>query len=168
MDAARIAELHAGKTRHYAALVRSGALALRPGVRELLADARRRGIALAIATTTTPSNVEELLLHSLGDDAASWFRAICAGDDVPRKKPAPDVYLAALDRLGLPPADCVAFEDSAAGVESSLGAGVPTVLVRGLYNRDFAAPGVLADLDSLAGVDVAVLESWLTTMPRAR
>ena len=97
---ARIGALHADKTRRYADLVASGALPMRPGVARLLAEARAAGLRLAIATTTTPANVTALLRHGLSEDAPGWFEVIAAGDVVPRKKPAPDVYLHALEHLG--------------------------------------------------------------------
>jgi HAD superfamily hydrolase (TIGR01509 family) len=136
----RVAALHAAKTRHYVRLLGDGALPLRPGVARLIAEARAAGLKLAIATTTTPENVTALLRRRLADDAPSWFEVIAAGDVVPRKKPAPDIYLYALERLGVPPAACVAFEDSENGLRASLAAGLATVVTRGDYTRgqDFA------------------------------
>lgn len=98
---ARIARLHARKTAVYVDLVRRGAVALRPGVHRLLMDARAEGLPLAIATTTTMDNVTALLDATLGPGTAVWFAAIGAGDVVPRKKPAPDIYRWVLARLGL-------------------------------------------------------------------
>ena len=100
---ARIAALHKAKTRHYVELVSRGGLPLRPGVARLIQEARANGLRLAIATTTTPENVSVLLKHSLAPDAVDWFEVIGAGDIVPAKKPAPDIYRWVLDQLGLPP-----------------------------------------------------------------
>ena len=163
---ARLRQLHARKTEHYAALVRDGTLSLRPGVRALIDDARERGITLAIATTTTLANVEELLAHTLGAAAPSWFKVIGSGDIVSHKKPAPAIYRYVLGALRLPARDCIAFEDCAAGVAAALGAGLPTVLTRSLYAGDFEAPGVLADLDELTGIDVPTLAGWLRRAAR--
>ncbi len=145
----RIARLHERKTAHYAGLVRAGAVVLRPGVRRLLIEARQRGLALAIATTTTEANVRELLGATLGDAAPGWFAVIGAGDVVVRKKPAPDIYDWVLERLRLPARDCLAIEDSAAGAAAAHAAGVPVLLTRSLYTVGEAIGGVLADLDGL-------------------
>ena len=143
------AELHRIKTQHYTALLSHGAIPLRPGVRRLLEEARANGLRLAIATTTTPENVTALLNHSLGQGTESWFEVIAAGDIVPAKKPAPDIYLWALEKLNLAATDCLAFEDSGNGIRSSLGAGIPTVVTVNDYtcSDDFhGALMVLSDL----------------------
>jgi phosphoglycolate phosphatase-like HAD superfamily hydrolase len=71
--ASRIAALQQAKTAHYVDLVKSGAVRLRPGVARLLSEARAAGLRLAIATTTTPANVDALLRATLGDDAPERF-----------------------------------------------------------------------------------------------
>ncbi|MEK6550232.1 MAG: HAD family hydrolase, partial [Pseudomonadota bacterium] len=117
-----VVRLHAAKTRHYTEMLATGAIPLRPGVRRLLTEVKSAGLRLAIATTTTPANVSALLAHSLSADGESWFEVIGAGDVVPAKKPAPDIYNYVLDRLGLSPDECLAFEDSENGLKSSRGA----------------------------------------------
>lgn len=124
-----IAGLHRRKTHYYLELLRSGAIPLRPGVRRLLEEARVAGLRLAVATTTTPENVITLLECAGGPEWPSWFEVIAAGDVVPAKKPAPDIFHYALDRLGLPAAACVAIEDSAHGVRAALGADLRALLV---------------------------------------
>ncbi|MGT2502059.1 HAD family hydrolase [Bradyrhizobium guangxiense] len=150
---ADIAELHRVKTAHYAELVETGRCRLRPGVTELLAAAKSRGQRLAIATTTSHGNIEALLSQALGTNWAAQFDAIVAGDDVRRKKPAPDVYLETLARLKLDAADCVAIEDSANGLISASRAGIPVLITRSMFfaDDDFsAARCVLNDLSELA------------------
>jgi HAD superfamily hydrolase (TIGR01509 family) len=149
---ATLARLHARKNAHYARLVRGGRIALREGVAELLDAARRRGLALAIATTTSAPNVRELLAHTLGEAAWGWFACIGAGDVVPAKKPAPDIYRWVLERLGLPARDCVAIEDSAAGAAAALGAGLPTVVTRSTTTRDDVLPAGCVELPDLAAL----------------
>ncbi len=61
-----VKNLHAVKTGHYTAMLRGGAIPLRPGIKQLIVDARKAGIRLAIATTTTPENVSALLEVGLG------------------------------------------------------------------------------------------------------
>lgn len=96
-----IRQLHTAKTAHYVRLVSAGRLSLRPGVAALIAEARAAGIRLAIATTTSPENVTALLDASLAPGSSEWFEVIGAGDVVPAKKPAPDIYHWVLERLAL-------------------------------------------------------------------
>lgn len=142
-----IAGLHKAKTGHYTALVAQGAVPLRPGVRRLLAEAREAGLRLAIATTTTLDNVTALLERCLDPQAASWFEVIAAGDVVPRKKPAPDIYLYTLEKLGLSAAECLAVEDSANGLRSALGAGLRTIVTVSDYTvaDDFTGAAIVLD-----------------------
>jgi len=146
--AAFAARLHQAKTRHYLALLRTGAIPLRPGVLRLLRAARAAGIRLAIATTTTPENVATLLAHSGEPGLADWFEVIAAGDIVPHKKPAPDIYLLALERLGLAARDCAAIEDSDIGARAALAAGLRALLVTvGPYtaHQSFGAAPLVVD-----------------------
>jgi HAD superfamily hydrolase (TIGR01509 family) len=124
-----IRELHGRKTEHYKRMMQTGAIGLRPGVMRLLMEARDAGVRLAIATTTTPENVTALLAAAPVPGLADWFEVIAAGDVVPAKKPAPDIFELALQRLDLPAAACVAVEDSDNGVRSALGAGLSALLV---------------------------------------
>jgi HAD superfamily hydrolase (TIGR01509 family) len=147
--AVTVAMLHRDKTRIYTELLSTGKIPLRTGVKRLLLDARAAGLRLAIATTTTPENVTALLKYSLGEDSLNWFEVIAAGDIVPAKKPAPDIYLWTLEELQLKPEACLAFEDSENGLKSSLGAGLKTVVTINDYtaNHDFeGANVVLSDL----------------------
>jgi beta-phosphoglucomutase-like phosphatase (HAD superfamily) len=124
-------------------------------VRRLLGAARRAGIRLAIATTTTPDNVSALLRHAIAPDAESWFEVIGAGDVVPAKKPAPDIYLHVLERLGLAPAQCLAFEDSENGLRSARAAGLKTVITVNDYTRQHDFRDALVVLDHLGEPDQA-------------
>jgi len=172
---ALVAELHKAKTRHYTELLAQGGIPLRPGVKRLLQEARAAGLILGVATTTTPENVTALLRHSLAEDGADWFAVIAAGDIVPAKKPAPDIYLWAMQQLGLAPEQCLAFEDSENGIRAARGAGLKTVVTVNDYTRDHDFSGALAvlsdlgepatpyrrlDADGTGHVDVARLREW--------
>ncbi|MDD3530255.1 MAG: HAD family hydrolase [Gallionellaceae bacterium] len=148
-----VVELHRAKTHHYTRMLAEGGIPLRPGVRRLLAEARAAGLILAVATTTTPDNVTALLRHSLAEDGPDWFAVIAAGDIVPAKKPAPDIYTWALDRLGLEAEECLAFEDSRNGIRSSQGAGLKTVVTVNDYTRDDDFTGAVAVLSDLGEPD---------------
>lgn len=149
----RIKALHAAKTRHYLDLVGRGGIPLQPGVARLMRAARAAGLRLAIATTTTPENVTSLLEASLAPDAESWFEVIGAGDVVPNKKPAPDIYLWVLEKLNLPASACMAFEDSRNGLLASLAAGLPTLVTESEYTLDHDFSGALAVLSDLGEPD---------------
>ncbi len=146
---AMVVELHAAKTRHYTELMRQARIPLRPGVERLLQDARTQGLRLAIATTTTPANVSALLESTLGEDGESWFEVIGAGDVVPAKKPAPDIYDYVLQKLNLSADACLAFEDSENGIRSSRGAGLKTIITVNGYTRDHNFSNAEIVLDNL-------------------
>lgn len=148
-DDALIRRIHRRKTEIYGDIVAAGGLALRPGIARLLAQARACGLRLAIATTTSPENVDALLRVALGADAARLFDVVGAGDVVPTKKPAPDIYDWVLAQLRLAPSRCVAFEDSAPGLAAARGADLATVITAGEYTRGADFDGALAVLDSL-------------------
>lgn len=172
-----VAELHKAKTRIYTDILAEGRIPMRPGVKRLLEEARDSGVRLAIATTTSPENVSALLQHSLAEDAEDWFDLIAAGDVVPAKKPAPDIYFWALRELELGPQQCVAIEDSRNGLRASMGAGIKTLITINDYTAQEEFDGALAVLSDLgephapykliAGqacdkgyVDVALVKKW--------
>jgi HAD superfamily hydrolase (TIGR01509 family) len=125
--------MHRAKNAYYAQVLAAGSLPLRPGISRLLREARAAGLAVAIATTTSPENLDALLRPLLGEDWASGFASVVAGDQVARKKPAPDVYLAALAQLGIDASEAVAIEDSAAGLAAAHAAGVAVVATPSMY-----------------------------------
>ena len=144
-----IADLHSIKTKHFVALLNRGLIPLRPGVTRLIQELRFAKIEIAIVTTTTPENVTTLLESTLGENSLSWFNVIAAGDIVPKKKPAPDIYLWTLKHLGLQAQQCIAIEDSECGLRSALAAGLDTVVTVNSYTekQDFTGASlVLSDL----------------------
>jgi len=153
-----VANLHAVKTRHYVQLLEEGGIPLRPGVKRLLGEARDQGLRLAIATTTTPANVTALLKTAL-PGGLSWFDVIGAGDIVPAKKPAPDIYNFVLRELRLSPGSCLAFEDSSHGLRSALRANVKTVVTVNDYTagQDFAGAALVLDQVGGPGAPFRVL-----------
>lgn len=154
---ALIAGLHKAKTAHFVAIVESGALPLRPGIADLITEARAAGVRLAIATTTSIENVHALLEHSLAPGSSAWFECIGAGDVVPAKKPAPDIYHWVLAEMRLPAAQALAIEDSDNGLRAARAAALPTLITRNAYtlSHDFSA--ALAVLDDLGASDLAAL-----------
>ncbi|MDF3885258.1 HAD family hydrolase [Cupriavidus basilensis] len=141
--------VHAIKTRHYAERVSGGALPLRPGIARLIEEAGQSGMPIAIATTTTPANLDALLRAPLGVAWRQRFAVICDAGTTAGKKPAPDVYLAVLDRLGLDSADCLAVEDSENGLRAAQAAGIPTVITPTAYTSQDRFDGALLVLPHL-------------------
>jgi HAD superfamily hydrolase (TIGR01509 family) len=148
-----IQRLHALKTKKYVSLLENNAIPLRPGVKRLLDEARSAGIRLAIATTTTPQNVTALLENALGRESIDWFEVIGAGDIVPHKKPAPDIYLYVLQKMQLKPDQCVAFEDSLNGVKSAMAAQLDTIVTYNGYTQHDDFNGARMILDQLGDRD---------------
>lgn len=150
---AYIADMHKAKTAHYTELLAKGKIPLRPGVKRILNEAREQGLRLAIATTTTPENVSALLTHTLGAESMDWFEVIAAGDIVPAKKPAPDIYDWALEKMNLKAEQCIAFEDSRNGILSSLAANLKTIITINDYTRDHDFSGAVIVLDQYGEPD---------------
>ncbi len=125
----------AKKTKAYGDIIVGGGVPLRPGVRELHPvrqaprDQNRRG------DDDEPAECRCALRRVPGGEpAGAVFDVIAAGDEAPRKKPAPDIYWPiALDRLGLEPRDCIAFEDSRNGLLSAKSAGLRVVVTPSQY-----------------------------------
>ena len=134
-DDQTIRELHARKTVRYGEIVAAGGLVLRTGIAELIKAARSNGVPLAVATTTTRENVDILCQVCLGEGADDVFDAIAAGDEVANKKPAPDIYRLALERLDMPPDQAIAFEDTRNGVLSAKAAGLKVIASPSSYSR---------------------------------
>ncbi len=152
-----IRDIHKTKTEIYTQLIANGEAELRPGIRQLIIKAVEDGIRLAIATTTSAPNIEALLQSAYGSEGPGIFEVICAGDSVPRKKPATDIYLLALEMLDVPAKDCVAIEDSRNGLLSSSGAGIPTVVTPSIYTDDQRFDEAALVTDELSDVDFAAV-----------
>jgi HAD superfamily hydrolase (TIGR01509 family) len=147
-----VIELHRIKTQRFADLIANGDCPLRPGVEALLKSACRRGQRLAIATTTSLGNIDALLSAATGKNWADRFDAIVAGDQVPLKKPAPDVYFEVLRRLAIPASDCIAIEDSHNGLVAASLAGIAVVITRSVYFDDENFSGALLVIDDLTAL----------------
>ena len=117
-----IAELSDEKEETYRALYRPKLIAHR-GATELLDRLRAAGVKLAVASSAPPAN-RTMVLSGLGWDAC--FDAVVASEGL-RGKPAPDIFLAAAERLGVAPAACVAFEDAVNGIQAAAAAGMIVV-----------------------------------------
>ncbi len=126
---------------------------LKPGIFELMDFLEEKGIPAAI-TSSSPIPRIRKFLAPYGLDTR--FAALCSGRDVPKGKPAPDIYLAGAAALGLAAESCLALEDAPAGIESAYRAGCRTVMVPDLdppdektQSRLYAKADTLADVISL-------------------
>lgn len=126
-------------------LARAVSVHEKPGARALVEATQRARIASAVASSS-PRRVVTKMLTSL--ELASFFSLLVTGDDVVKKKPEPDIFLLAAQRLGVAPADCLVIEDSVAGATAGRRAGMMVIAVpdaEGL-NFDGIADGVAKDL----------------------
>lgn len=123
VDDATFSELAERKNRYYVEyLEQMTPDDLLPGARELLDACKERGLRIAIGSS---SKNAKTVLDALG--IAEEFDAVSDGFDAERAKPAPDLFLHAADRLGVPPNRCVVLEDAAAGVQAAIAAGMLAV-----------------------------------------
>lgn len=179
---AEIATLHGRKTVMYQQLIAEGRIPLRPGVLRLLEAAYADNIVLGVATTTTPAALDALIKHSLGSEWFDRFAVLAAGDIVPAKKPAPDIYEYAMQQLDVNADQTLALEDSGNGWLSAQAAGLRCVVTINDYTRaqdfvgadlvvaEFGEPGTDAievlqnphQLDSLAYVSLNHLKAIMS------
>ncbi len=172
-----VSRLKQVKREIYTSLVLAGGIPLRQGVSRLIHELHEAGIRIAIASTTPPENLRSLIMAHFKRDMISLFEVIGAGDVVEHKKPAPDIYQWVLRQMNLPPASCLAIEDSMFGLQSARAAGIPTLITVTAYTakeKFDGAMSVLSDLGEpdtparhiaglpLAGpcVDLAQLRTW--------
>ncbi|AWW35637.1 HAD-IA family hydrolase [Streptomyces cadmiisoli] len=139
---------HRRKTEIYTHIIRSGDIPPRPGVRRVAAEAYEAGWTLAVASTSAEASVRSVLELAMGSELAGHF-GVFAGDIVQRKKPAPDIYALAVDRLGLDPKNVVAIEDSRNGMLSALSAGLTCAVTTSSYTEEEDFTGASLVVSSL-------------------
>jgi HAD superfamily hydrolase (TIGR01509 family) len=159
-DHETVRALHATKTAIYTGWIDRGEIPLRDGVRALIDEARREGLRLAIATTTSPPNIAALLGRALGGDWTRVFEVVEDGETTPRRKPDPQVYEQALRRLGLAARECVAIEDSITGLDAARAAGVPTLVTPSHFTHHQDFRGAMRVVPDLSDVRVERLRAW--------
>jgi beta-phosphoglucomutase-like phosphatase (HAD superfamily) len=130
-----IADWHAHKTQVFRRMVADGKLPPRSGVKRLAEEALEAEWDVAVASTSALSSVESVVRSSLGENLAKRI-PVFAGDLVAEKKPAPDIYLAAMTAIGCGPGEGVAVEDSRNGLLAAVRAGLPCVVTRTAYTLE--------------------------------
>ncbi|MFH1966200.1 MAG: HAD-IA family hydrolase [Acidobacteriota bacterium] len=145
---AYVKELHKLKTDLFMGIIESGELNLRPGVARLIDEAITAGITLAVCSTSNERAVTQIVDKLLGPVRKRHFSAILAGDVVRRKKPDPEIYLKALQVLGITSAEAVVVEDSRVGLMASAAAGISCLVTVNGYTA----------LEDTSGADLVVSE----------
>lgn len=157
--AASLEEMIAERREIYLELVRTLPIEVFPGFWEFSAAARERGMKQAVVSSAAEVQVEIVLRRLFGElaggrtdvgSADAYFDAIVTGDDIPRNKPAPDIYLEGARRLAAPPALCLALEDSPPGAQAAAAAGMLVVAVPNRYTQGLGFPGAQGVVPSLA------------------
>jgi HAD superfamily hydrolase (TIGR01509 family) len=163
---AAVAAWHRRKTEIYTAMVAEGKLPGRPGIRRVVAAATDAGWRLAVASTSAEPSVRAVLEHVAGADLAKGF-AVFAGDIVPAKKPAPDIYLLAVEELAADPHRTVVVEDSRNGFLAATAAGLPALITVNGYTADEDFTGAALVVTSLGdpGEPATVLANRTTADP---
>ncbi len=149
----QIDAIHRRKTEIACAEVSAG-IDLRPGVAALIEQAFEQEIPVAFVTSTYQPNIDAIATGSGGALPLERFALVLTSEDCENSKPAPDVYVAAIERLNIDPAEAVAIEDSAASVSAAKAAGIYTIATPGLFTagQDFGAADLV--LDSLEGLTI--------------
>jgi HAD superfamily hydrolase (TIGR01509 family) len=114
-----------------------------PGVAALVAELHGAGVPMAVASSAIAKNVE-FIVDVLG--FRPYFRCLVTSDDVTHPKPHPEIYLKTAEKLGVPPALCVTFEDSYVGVESAKRAGMKCVAIASTFSLEELRQKTQADL----------------------
>jgi HAD superfamily hydrolase (TIGR01509 family) len=129
-------ELHRVKNQRYVEIITAHRLPPRPGVLRLVAECQAAGVALAVATTTSRGNIAALFSSLWGPGWQEVFTVVCGAEDAPAKKPHPQVYQLALQRLGVAAAQAFALEDSPNGLAAARAAGIACGITRSAFFAD--------------------------------
>jgi HAD superfamily hydrolase (TIGR01509 family) len=120
---------------------------VRPGVRRLVDEALQDGVTLAVCSTSNERAVRAVVQNLLGPERMAHFAAILAGDVVSRKKPDPEIYHLAAERLEVPPEECAVIEDTRNGLLAAKAAGMRCLVTMSYYSRgeDFSEADMVVD-----------------------
>jgi len=153
--------VHSAKSMHYARRLERGKIPLRPGVRRLIEEARQMGVQVAIVTNASRASIEPFLAHAMGPGLIDKVSVVVGSEDGRAKKPAPDLYELALERLGVVAEHCVAIEDSDVGLQAARAAGLTTLVTVNSNTRTQVFDEAVLVVDSLGEADrpVEVLDN---------
>jgi HAD superfamily hydrolase (TIGR01509 family) len=154
-----IKELHKLKTDCFMQIIESSQLPLRPGVARLVDEAIADDITLAVCSTSNERAVTLVVECLLGPERRSHFAAIFAGDVVSKKKPDPEIYNLAANKLNLEPIQCIVVEDSRNGFLAAQAAGMHCIVTTNGYteHEDFSqADLVVSELGDPPEIQVTI------------
>ncbi len=136
---------HKRKSEIYKEIIASGKIPGRPGVKRVVDAALADGWTLGVCSTSAKASVEAVLKHAVGENTASKFSIILAGDVVSKKKPDPEIYQMAARELDVAASNCIVVEDSLNGLQSAMGANMRCVVTVNGYtrNEDFAGASLV-------------------------
>ncbi len=146
---ALLAQVHQQKSADYQEIVHRGLIPGRPGIKRLVEEALDAGWEVAIASTSAVSSVEAVAVAVFGQATHDRLSGIFGGDIVPAKKPAPDIYLYALEQLGLQPSQAVVVEDSESGAKAAEAAGIAHIVTVSHFTVDDPFPAAVAVVENL-------------------
>ncbi len=150
---AEVARWHKRKTAIYTEMVAAGRLPPRPGIARIVGAAQDAGWKLGVASTSAEAAVHAILEYAVGPERAARFDVFLAGDVVEHKKPAPDIYLLALERLAVPPAEVLVVEDSRNGLLAATAAGLRCLMTVNGYTQDEDSSEAILVVSSLGDPD---------------
>lgn len=127
-----VKEMHKRKTALFVELIETGKLPLRPGVHRFMSEAMEAGLKLAVTTTSNEKAAKAVTENVLSDIK---FDLVIAGDMVSKKKPDPEIYTMALEKLGLSPDEAFVVEDSKNGLAAAKAAGLKTIVTTNHYTE---------------------------------
>ena len=130
-----LATWHKTKTGKFRGLVADGKIPPRSGIHRVVNEALAAGWTVAVCSTSAEESVRAVFERAAGSDAAARVTFFC-GDIVPAKKPAPDIYLLAVEELGLDKADTLVVEDSRNGLRAAHAAELPCLVTVNGYTRE--------------------------------
>jgi HAD superfamily hydrolase (TIGR01509 family) len=165
---ALVAAWHKRKSEIYKEVILSGKIPPRAGVKRLAQEALKQGWALAVASTSAKESVDAVIRYTLGDETHKELSVVLAGDVVKQKKPAPDIYNLAAEKLKLSPSRCVVIEDTRQGLLACIEAGMRCVVTVSTYSKDedfHEAAIVLTSLGDPKGERCEVIQNRSNARP---
>lgn len=162
-----VARVHELKSHFFRRYMKRGRVPLRAGIARLMREAFQQGVRLAIVTNASRRTLDPVLKYSMGPELSGIIATIASGEEVARKKPAPDVYQLALQRLEVAPSECVALEDSEMGLEAAAAAAVHTVVTvnSDTLEQDFTEADLVVSSLGEPGAPTRVLKGELSEHP---
>ncbi len=135
-------------------------LAPAPGLIAFLNGLRSHGVRLAVGTSAIVANLD-FVLDGLG--IRHYFDVLVTCDMVTRTKPDPEIYLRALEGLGLPANECLVFEDAVAGIQAARAAGIRSIALSTTEDSATleATPGVALTVPDFTSLNFAMLDALL-------